>query len=99
MVKKVGAVREVCNLRSGLAGAGTSGMSLAGQLLSCSGSNCTATRAAAAGAFSLEKKIAHCEVMYGQRVRDSLWLIDDDIKELDLKKGDGTTIRKAAREL
>ena len=56
MVKKVGAVREVCNLRSGLAGAGTSGMSLAGQLLSCSGSNCTATGAAAAGAFSLEKK-------------------------------------------
>lgn len=38
-------------------------------------------------------------MVYGQRVRDSLWLSDDDIKELDLKKGDGTTIRKAAREL
>ena len=53
----MGAVREVCNLRSGLAGAGTSGMSLADQLLSDSGSNCTATTAAAAGAYSLEKKI------------------------------------------
>ena len=38
-------------------------------------------------------------MVYGQRVRDSLWLSDDDIKELDLKKGDGTTIRKAARAL
>ena len=38
-------------------------------------------------------------MVYGQRVRDSLWLSDDDIKELDLKKGDGTTIRQAAREL
>ena len=38
-------------------------------------------------------------MVYGQRVRDSLWLSDDDIKELDLKKGDGTTIRKAARQL
>ena len=52
----MGAVREVCNLRSGLAGAGTSGMSLAGQLLSGSGSNCTTTRAAAAGAFSSGEK-------------------------------------------
>ena len=52
----MGGVREICSSRSGLAGAGTSGMSLAGQLLSCSGSNCTATGAAAAGAFSLEKK-------------------------------------------
>ena len=38
-------------------------------------------------------------MVYGQRVRDSLWVSDDDIKELDLKKGDGTTIRQAAREL
>ena len=38
-------------------------------------------------------------MVYGQRVRDSLWLSDDDIKELDLKKGDGSTIRKAARQL
>ena len=49
--------------------------------------------------FLWRKKNRYCEVVYGQRVRDSLWLSDDDIKELDLKKGDGTTIRKAAREL
>ena len=39
----MGEVREVCSSRSGLAGAGTSGMPLADQLLSDSGSSCTAT--------------------------------------------------------
>ena len=37
--------------------------------------------------FLWRKKNRYCEVVYGQR------------EELDLKKGDGTTIRKAAREL
>ena len=68
---------KVCSSRSGLAGAGTSGMSLAGQLLSGSGSNCTTTRAAAAGAFSSGEKKKKFEFQFKDLTAN--WCMDKEL--------------------